>query len=272
MKDTQGRYLMMNTAGARLLGKSVDEVIGKNDAELFTPETARQISEVDDEIAAAGATRTFEGVATSAGVTRTYLTTKGLHRDDQGHVLGVIGISRDITESKRTAESLRQTQEFLSRLLDHAPALIFVTTGDGHARLVNRAWEETFGLQREDVIGRSLEQVCPPDLARRFRDQNQRVIETSAPITLEEEVEVRDGRRDLFTIKFPLRDTANQIEAVGGISFDITERKRTEKALEESRRRLQVLFDNTTDAIWLLDDLGQFVDANPAVCAARIQP
>ena len=117
------------------------------------------------------------------------------------------------------------------------------------------------------MIGRSLERVYPPELARRFRDQNQRVIETSAPITLEEEVEGRDGRRDLFTIKFPLRDTANQIEAVGGISFDITERRRTEKALEESRRRLQALFDNTTDAIWLLDDLGQFVDANPAVCA-----
>ena len=86
-------------------------------------------------------------------------------------------------------------------------------------------------------------------------------------------MEGRDGRRDLFTIKFPLRDTANQIEAVGGISFDITECRRTEKALEESRRRLQALFDNTTDAIWLLDDLGQFVDANPAVCALlRIQP
>ena len=150
VKDTQGRYLMMNTAGARLLGKPVDEVIGKNDAELFTPETARQISKVDDEIVAAGATRTFEGVATSAGVTRTYLTTKGLHRDDQGHVLGVIGISRDITESKRTAESLRQTQEFLSRLLDHAPALIFVTTGDGHVD-----WSTGPGRRRLGSSGRT---------------------------------------------------------------------------------------------------------------------
>ena len=64
-----------------------------------------------------------------------------------------------------------------------------------------------------------------------------------------------------------MRDADGHIEAVGGMSFDVTERKRTELALEESRRRLEAIFDNTLDAMWLLDDEGRFVDANPAVYA-----
>ena len=54
---------------------------------------------------------------------------------------------------------------------------------------------------------------------------------------------------------------------MGGISFDVTDRRRAEESLEESRRRMRALFENTLDAIWLLDDEGRFVDANPAVCA-----
>src|SRR5262249_34961088 len=101
VKDRQGRYLMINTAGARFLGKTVTEVIGKDDTELFSPETARLIMEGDRRIMATGAVQTYEDVGAAAGVTRTFLSTKGPYRDAQGNVIGVIGISCDISERKR---------------------------------------------------------------------------------------------------------------------------------------------------------------------------
>jgi PAS domain S-box-containing protein len=104
VKDRQGRYLMINTAGAAFLGKTVAEVIGKDDTQLFSPETARAIMEGDRRILATGAVQTDEDVAAAAGVTRTYLTTKGPYRDTQGVVLGVIGIARDISERKRAED------------------------------------------------------------------------------------------------------------------------------------------------------------------------
>src|SRR5262249_55897823 len=71
VKDRQGRYLMINAAGARFLGRTVAEVVGKDDMELFSPETARVIMEGDRRIMATGAVQTFEDVGAAAGVTRT---------------------------------------------------------------------------------------------------------------------------------------------------------------------------------------------------------
>ena len=78
VKDLEHRYLMINQAGADLLGKTVEEIIGASDDDLFAPESARRILERDDEILAGGKTATYELLATTkAGVERTYLTTRG---------------------------------------------------------------------------------------------------------------------------------------------------------------------------------------------------
>ena len=111
VKDLNGRYLMMNSAGARFLGKAADEVVGKDDWELFTPDTAANVMESDRRVLATGEAQVFEETATAAGVTRTYLATKGVYRDAHGKPLGTIGISRDITEVKRLEEQFRQAQK-----------------------------------------------------------------------------------------------------------------------------------------------------------------
>jgi len=127
VKDLQGRYLMINTAGARFLGKTVNEVVGKDDRELFSPETARAIMERDRSVLAAGESQTEEEIGTAAGVTRTYLTMKGVYRDPQGQVIGLIGIARDITERKRADESLRRSEEMLLRaqVIGHIGSWVF---------------------------------------------------------------------------------------------------------------------------------------------------
>ena len=99
---------MINPAGAHFLGKAVEDVIGKDDAELMSPDSARSIMEHDRKVTAAGVTQTSEEIATAAGRTRTYLSTKGAYRDQHGNVLGLIGISRDITERKQATEARLQ--------------------------------------------------------------------------------------------------------------------------------------------------------------------
>jgi signal transduction histidine kinase len=91
-------------------------------------------------------------------------------------------------------------------------------------------------MPQEKVIGSLLEEVFTEEEARQFRENNRRVIETETPSIEEEWAEAPDGRRYFQTIKFPLRDPELRTVAIGGISLDVTERRRAEEALSETRQ------------------------------------
>lgn len=111
VKDRQGRYLMINAAGAQTMGKTVAEMIGKDDRDLFPPPIAHVLMERDQQILSTGEAQVFEEVETSDDATRTYLTTKSVYRDANGAVSGLIGIAREITELKQLEEQFRQAQK-----------------------------------------------------------------------------------------------------------------------------------------------------------------
>jgi PAS domain S-box-containing protein len=116
VKDLEGRYVLVNEAAARFLGKSPADIIGKHDLELYPPDTARQFIEDDQKVLSTGEPHAFEGVATAEdGTLHAYLVTKGVYRDKKGKILGLFGISHDITELRQAHETLEQTREALFR-------------------------------------------------------------------------------------------------------------------------------------------------------------
>jgi PAS domain S-box-containing protein len=124
VKDLAGRYLLMNPAGARFLGKAPEDLIGKHDGDLFSPGTAERILAEDRKVMSAGETCTTEEAITTGSVTRTFLTTKVPYRDSGGTLLGLIGIARDVTEQGRIKEheaKLRVAREVQQGLFPAAP-------------------------------------------------------------------------------------------------------------------------------------------------------
>ncbi|HEX2741776.1 MAG TPA: PAS domain S-box protein [Rubrobacter sp.] len=111
LKDAWGRYLMVNSSAAEVIGLPVKDIIGKNDAELLAPEVGQALMEADLEVMTTGEARKIEEQVPVAGVTRTYLSTKAPYRDHEGRVIGVIGVSSDITGLKRAEEALREIRE-----------------------------------------------------------------------------------------------------------------------------------------------------------------
>ena len=116
VKDLEGRYVLVNAAAARFLGKSPEEILGRRDLELYPEATARRFIEDDRKVLATGRPQHFEGVATDEdGAPQAYLVTKGVYRDKDGAILGLFGISHDITELRHAQETLEQTREALFR-------------------------------------------------------------------------------------------------------------------------------------------------------------
>jgi PAS domain S-box-containing protein len=115
VKDLQGVYVMANAATEEVVGKSVEEILGKDDHSLFPAAEARAVMDGDRRTMESGSTRTYEEEATGAdGQRRTYLATKGPVFDTGGKVVGMFGVSRDITERKLMEAALLQSQKFES--------------------------------------------------------------------------------------------------------------------------------------------------------------
>ena len=115
VKDLDGRYVVVNEAAARFLGRPPADILGRKDFELYPEATARQFVEDDRRVLASGTALAFEGVADSPVGSQAYLVTKGVYRDPSGRILGTYGISHDITELRTARETLEHTREALFR-------------------------------------------------------------------------------------------------------------------------------------------------------------
>ncbi|NJL27242.1 MAG: PAS domain-containing protein [Thermoanaerobaculia bacterium] len=111
VKDLEGRYVMINSAGAHRLHRSVEDVIGRTDFDLMPAETAESLTEHDRKVLTTGESQTLAETMMVAEVMRTYISTKGVYRDPEGRVIGLVGIATDVSELRRLEEQFRQAQK-----------------------------------------------------------------------------------------------------------------------------------------------------------------
>jgi PAS domain S-box-containing protein len=116
VKDMDSRYLIINKSGAQLFGKPAEEIVGKNDIEFASPESARQKMEFDREVKESGETLSRQLTLTIGKNVRTVQVTKSPYRDHRGNIVGVIGVMHDITDRQRAAENLENSRAQLRAL------------------------------------------------------------------------------------------------------------------------------------------------------------
>lgn len=115
-KDLQGRYVIINASGARMFGKSVEEIVGKDDEELFGRECAARIKAIDRAVMTTGKTEIFEDTLLVGGVTTSLLTTETAWYEPEGRLRGLIGSTRDVTERRRSESRAEARQDRLRSL------------------------------------------------------------------------------------------------------------------------------------------------------------
>ncbi len=115
MKDLDGVYRLTNGAGSALVGRTPAEVLGRADEDFFPPEVVAYIRANDLRVMESGQVLTSEDKIETPGAARVMLSVKSPYRDGSGRVVGVVGVSRDITERKRGQEELQRARDELER-------------------------------------------------------------------------------------------------------------------------------------------------------------
>jgi PAS domain S-box-containing protein len=133
VKDRALRYVMVNTATARSIGRPAADILGRRDAEVLPEELARRLGEQDRLVMASDRPMEFEDEVPlgPAGETSVMLTTKSPWRAADGEVAGVVGISRDVTR-RREAETQLRAAEAAMRRLARADSLTVMSVGIAH--------------------------------------------------------------------------------------------------------------------------------------------
>ncbi len=236
-KDTEGRYLMMNTAGADLLGFSAEEVVGRTDAELLPPEVAHIFMENDLRIMAGGVVEMQDEVITVAGATRTYLATKAPLRGPNGDVVGLVGISRDISERKQAELKQEAATRAIVAAWESMTDAFFSLDTEWRFTYANAQATRMWGKEVEDVIGKTLWEAFPEVVGSEFETEYRRAVEEQMAITFESFDASHEGWREVHIYPSAL-----------GLSVyfrDTTERKNSVAAMA----RLAAIVESSNDAI-----------------------
>ncbi|MEZ2232763.1 PAS domain S-box protein [Microcoleus sp.] len=237
VKDTQGEYVSINSKTAAFFGKSKTEILGKKDTDLFSEKIVTKLLEIDRRVIQSGIEETVEEVVEDIhGNLETYLATKSPWRDQEGNIIGILGVTRPITDRKTAEEQLRQKAEFLRSIYDGVDYIIFVVDvgEDGEFRYVglNPAAELLGGISTEEAWGKTPQELFGTAIGTFFRTKLRECLQKQSSISYEAIANFEGKEVCLMTNLTPLRDKSGQIYRIVGSCTDISDRKKAEQSLE----------------------------------------
>jgi PAS domain S-box-containing protein len=248
-KDTKDVILRVNKRAADAAGKSVEAIEGRPSIETY-PDDFSKYHEDDMEVIRSGASRLgiIERLVGRDGKDCWVCTDKVPACDDEGKVVGVIVMARDITASKTVDENIRT----LAAVVENSGDAIISKTMDGNILSWNPAAERMFGYAASEIIGRPLKLLFPPDRHLEESAMMTRVAEGEIYTRLETVRIRKDGQRlDVAVTISPIKDFTGKVVGILRIIRDITDRKRAREALQESEARFRELAENIDEVFWI---------------------
>lgn len=256
--DRQWRYVYVNEAAVRSIGESREGILQQTLWQIF-PDI------VGSELEAAYRRAMDERVP----VTLEYhyeSTDTWWHNRFFPAAEGLAVFATDITESKKAAQDLREVEEKYRDIFENADEGIFQSTPQGQYLVVNPALARMHGFDSQDeLLGcKDISREVYVDPGR--RDVFKRLLEEQGSVRgFEHQIFRRDGSKIWVSVNArAVRDEAGDVVYYEGTVQDITRRKETGAALQESEERYRALFENSKDALYVHDLSGTYISVNRA--------
>ncbi|WP_259315605.1 ATP-binding protein [Capillimicrobium parvum] len=220
-----------NRAFCRLVGFGEEEVWGQPLDELIE-DASRLVTALEG----GSAEERFEGHCRHGRGGRIRVVVEAAPLDLPGQERLAILQLHEMTEAEDAQRALRESENRMQEVVDNVTALIYIKRRDGRYLLINRHFEEMFGVSREDTPNCSDYDFFPPAIAAVYAANDRRVLTTGKPMECEEPW---THGRTWLSLKFPLFDDEGAPYAVGGISTDITDRSRAEAAIRHAKEEAE---------------------------------
>ncbi len=190
--------------------------------------------------------------------------TVALYRETDGRPDYFISVIEDITDRKRAEEALRESENRYRALVETVREGIGIVDDDENILFVNSAFTRMLGYRIDELVDHNLKEFTAQGEFAKLKDQTRRRLKGESS-RYETVLYTKKGEARMFSVSAtPLADEKGEFIGTLGVVSDITDRKRTEQALKETKDWLQHIIDNSWDIIFQVDLKGNYTFGNKA--------
>jgi diguanylate cyclase (GGDEF)-like protein/PAS domain S-box-containing protein len=265
--DRDGFLTVWNPGMERIFGVSAREILGRQafqacpflkelgeDVNFTAALRGQKVISRDKRYAIPGTTRQvyFEGYYGP------------MYNPSTGEVIGGLAIIRDVTERKVAEEGRKISEERYRELFENAYDMVYTHDLTGKITSINKAAERILGYSRAEALQMRFSQFVAPEFQKAAHRMIDRQIADEAPVTQELEIIAKDASRVTLEVSNRLIFREGKPIGVQGIARDITERKKTEEALQQANKKLEAWvqeLEQRTREMTLLSEMGDILRA-----------
>ncbi|MBD3415054.1 MAG: PAS domain S-box protein [Candidatus Aminicenantes bacterium] len=269
--DSNGKITLLNESGHKLLGYKKGELIGKNWFTTCVPEKLRtEVRKVFKKLMKGEVENVAlneSPVVTKTGKEKTILWHNSLLRNDDGKIIGTLSSGEDITKRKLAEEQLQENEKNFRDLVNNLLDGVAIADENAYHIYVNPKFSEITGYGKDELLNMTgWDFTRPQDLPKLKQRMKDRMAGKPIKTHYERIIVRKDGTEAPVEMSTTTTIWQGKKRPMA-IIRDISQRKKSEKALKESEERYRTLFETVAEGI-LIADLGdkKFKYANPSIC------